>query len=61
MEDKYLYEDTLTNVKVIVVVGMIEHGLAECTSYGIHRHISPTLAKTKVGSESDAEEFLEVR
>ena len=40
---------------------MIEHGLVECTSYGVHKHISPTFGKTKIGSESDAEEYLEVR
>ncbi|XP_052245528.1 late secretory pathway protein AVL9 homolog [Dreissena polymorpha] len=39
--------------------GMIEQGLAECTSYGGDRNISPTLRHTGVGEE--AEEFLEIR
>ena len=39
--------------------GMIEHGLIECTAYGVHKAISPTM-KSKIVGE-DGEEFLEIR
>ncbi|XP_045168814.2 late secretory pathway protein AVL9 homolog [Mercenaria mercenaria] len=39
--------------------GMIEHGLVESTAYGIHKQISPTIANTKISS--DSEDFLEIR
>ncbi|KAL4222299.1 late secretory pathway protein avl9 [Mactra antiquata] len=39
--------------------GMIEYGLVESTTYGVHKQISPTITSTNIGDNT--EDFLEIR